>query len=434
MLVAGSVQGATQGPAPGAAIAKRVVDVNLQDGDLLRPKGWKGWHQGFEQQGAVFLCDNGPDSQVERGVSQTVSLNQKVSRPIVATAWSKAEGVGGSRNSDYSLYLDLTYEDGTPLWGQTYAFHVGTHDWQKAQVVVFPDKPVRAVHFHLLLRRHSGKAWFRDPQLHVMEAALFDGVPIRPTRGTVEGFQVRDVAAGGDFVRIAQRALGLDLQCRQDKTADATFSDVTCSVAAREDRAITLLYVIPIDANTCRWLHDPRRSMDTEAGREYLNASPCGAGATGRLSRYPFAAVAAKGQGVGLGIDMTWCDGAVWSINSMPGVRGDVTDFKNKWNKELRDALYGPQRKGDLDGEYVDSSEGYVTDELDFRREHFAACETPSDVLTRPSQTRHLQGPDHIRIHSGPGQGHPRHGPADDGQCHAGSTLLAGSDPGCHGD
>jgi len=30
-----------------------------------------------------------------------------------------------------------------------------------------------------------------------------------------------------------------------------------------------------------------------------------------------------------------------------------------------------------LDGEYIDSSEGYVTDELDFRRDHFACADTP---------------------------------------------------------
>jgi hypothetical protein len=64
-------------------------------------------------------------------------------------------------------------------------------------------------------------------------------------------------------------------------------------------------------------------------------------------------------------------------MNSMPGIQGDVTDFKNKWNPALRDQLYGPKRTGDLDGEYVDSSEGYVTDELDFRREHFAAADRP---------------------------------------------------------
>jgi hypothetical protein len=72
-----------------------------------------------------------------------------------------------------------------------------------------------------------------------------------------------------------------------------------------------------------------------------------------------------------------WCDGAVWSINSMPNVQGEITDFKNKWSPTLREKLYGPHSNGDLDGEYIDSSEGYVTDELDFRRDHFSAAGTP---------------------------------------------------------
>ncbi len=61
----------------------------------------------------------------------------------------------------------------------------------------------------------------------------------------------------------------------------------------------------------------------------------------------------------------------------MPGIAGEFTDFKNKWNPALRDKLYGPAAKARLSGEYVDSSEGYVTDVLDFRRDHFAAARTP---------------------------------------------------------
>jgi hypothetical protein len=113
--------------------------------------------------GDTFLCDNGADAGVQRGVSQTVTLNQTKPEPIVATAWSRAEGVGGGRDHDYSLYLDLLYTDGTPLWGQVDSFNVGTHDWEKAQVIVFPEKPVARVSFHMLLRSHAGKAWFRDP-------------------------------------------------------------------------------------------------------------------------------------------------------------------------------------------------------------------------------------------------------------------------------
>jgi hypothetical protein len=61
----------------------------------------------------------------------------------------------------------------------------------------------------------------------------------------------------------------------------------------------------------------------------------------------------------------------------MPGIQGEITEFKNKWNTKLREELYGAKRKADLDGEYIDSSEGYVTGELNFRRDHFAAAQTP---------------------------------------------------------
>ena len=77
-----------------------------------------------------------------------------------------------------------------------------------------------------------------------------------------------------------------------------------------------------------------------------------------------------------------------------------MTDFKNKWNAAIRERLYGPRSTGDLDGEYVDSSEGYVTDELDFRREHFAAARTPlvfSPDEHRPAIFRGLIAFEYVR-------------------------------------
>ena len=61
----------------------------------------------------------------------------------------------------------------------------------------------------------------------------------------------------------------------------------------------------------------------------------------------------------------------------MPGLPGSPTDFELKWNEELKQRLYGPEQEAVLDGEYIDSSEGYVTDELDFSRTHFSAALTP---------------------------------------------------------
>ncbi len=76
-------------------------------------------------------------------------------------------------------------------------------------------------------------------------------------------------------------------------------------------------------------------------------------------------------------LNTPWTDGAVWSVNSSPGVGGEVTDFTNAWNPGIVERLYGPGRKGDLDGEYVDSAEAYVTDELNYRREHFSGSRAP---------------------------------------------------------
>jgi len=543
--------GMSGGKVPDGVPLKKVLDVDDAAENLLKPNRWRPWQAGFVRDGNVFLCDNGSDGQAQRGVSQTVVLNQDQPEPIMALAWSKAEGVDGGRNSDYSLYLDLVYTDGTPLWGRVDTFDVGSHDWEKAQVVVFPQKPVRSVSFHMLLRRHTGKVWFKDPQLRVIRAPegahLFDGVAVSLPGPATEGFSVRDVKAGSDFVGIENAALGLELEYRRYRRDGATFFDVTLSRKEGTDRAVTLVYSVPVSGDDCLWLHGPRRSIRAEDDREYLNTSSFAVGANGRLSRYPFGAVTAGGRGVALGIDMArpaffrvgynagtkelyiaydvgltaekptarlafcrfefepqwgfrsalaryyrlfeghfrrrvkrqglwmpfakiskvkgwedfgfvfkegtneikwddehgvttfrytepmtwwmpmsksiprtleaalaearrlaneqgdvraraffssayhdragrfcarlldqpWCDGAVWSINSAPGVPGEITDFKNKWNAELRNRLYGPNRSADLDGEYIDSSEGYVTDELNFRREHFASARTP---------------------------------------------------------
>jgi hypothetical protein len=532
-------------------VVKKVLDSQDAGRNLIKPNAWRLWQKGFKRQGNLFICDNGNDSQAQRGISQTVILNQRKPEPIVATAWSRAEEVGGSRNSDYSLYLDLVYSDGSQLWGQTDSFNVGTTKWEKAEVTVFPEKPVKSVSFHMLLRRHKGKAYFRNPALQVIKppkgACIFDGVPVSLTRQAKEGFQIRDVAANSDFIQLERSALGLELTCEKKQTNQTVFYDVTITDKTGKDRAVTLIYAVPVPSGQCYWLQDPRQSIKVEPAREYINTNGFSVGSNGQLSRYPFAAVATADKGFALGIDMAypaffragynsqtgelffsydiglapekptarlrfckfnfnpewefraalsryyeifadhfrcrtpeqglwmpfakisevkgwqdfgfkfkegnnetawddehniitfrytepmtwwmrmpkemprtmeaaisharrladeksdprakaffisgyhdeagrfsarllnrpWCDGAVWSINSMPGIEGDITEFKNKWNEKLRQRLYGAEHRANLDGEYIDSSEGYVTDELNFRRDHFAATQTP---------------------------------------------------------
>ncbi|MHB0957440.1 MAG: hypothetical protein ACYC0X_25455 [Pirellulaceae bacterium] len=557
------------------AVVKRVVRSEEGGPQLLRPEAWQPWQQGFTREGPILVCDNGTDVQVERGASQTISLDQTRPEPVVATAQSRAEQVTGAPDNDYALYLDIVYRDGTHLWGQTAPFGTGTHDWQTRRVIIVPEKPIGMVTMHLLLRRHGGKAWFRDPQLQVLAtppgATRFDAVPVIPLRSPAGGFQVRDVAADSDFVQIDAQALDLKLSCEPTWQGNAEFFDVTLSDTSGHDRAITLLYTLPVAATGLQWLVDPRRSQPVEAGQEYAQTTHFSAvGSNGRLSLYPLGAVASATVGQALGIDMErpafyrigynaatgelflaydvgltpeqpaahvrfcrftfdpqqafrgalaryydlfpdafrgrtpeqglwmpfakisqvagwedfgfkfkegdnetkwddehgmitfrytepltwwmrmpdevprtpeaaqafarrmaeqqkdrqarslftsgyrdqegrlvarmldtpWCNGAVWSMNSMPGIAGEPTDFSVKWNATLKEQLYGPGRSADLDGEYIDSSEGYVTDELDFCREHFAAADTPlcfCSVTHRPAVFRGLIAFEYVR-------------------------------------
>jgi hypothetical protein len=551
---------ASAGLAGDGEVAKRLVKSRSDAPNLLRDDRWRPWQKGYDRKGGIFVCDNGDDGTVQRGASQTVQLNQASPAPIVARAWSKAEAVGGGGRSDYSLYLDLVYQDDTPLWGQIAPFRPGTHDWERREVVVFPQKPVKTVSVHLLLRRRTGRAEFRDAVLQELRtpegACVFDGVPVILATEPRAGFLVRDVAEGSDFVHVEQGALGLRLNETASKERGADFLDVTLRDTTGRDRAVTLVYTCPTGEGDVTWLAGPRRSDRVEGSREYMVASSFRVGANGRLSRNPFAAVVADGQGLAIGIDMSrpaffrvgcnagsrelfiaydvglcpekpaarlrfcrftfdtswgfraalaryyelfpaaferrvteqglwmpfakvsavrgwgdfgfrfkegtnetawddahglltfrytepmtwwmrmpkdmartneaalahaealagrgdarakafltsgfhdesgrfvaqlrntpWCDGAVWSSNPSPGIQGDVTEFKLKWNAALQEKFYGPERTADLDGEYVDSIEGYVTSDLDFRRDHLAAAQTP---LTFALDTRRV--------------------------------------------
>ena len=74
--------------------------------------------------------------------------------------------------------------------------------------------------------------------------------------------------------------------------------------------------------------------------------------------------------------DEPWCKGIVWNLNCSPG-QGPDGEFEAK----LGDAYFAQHYAGTfpegLDGEYVDSSEMYVTDPVDYNRANFAGMDTP---------------------------------------------------------
>ncbi len=560
-----------------AAVVKRALAASATGENLLRDEAWRGFQAGFTREGSAFVCDNGAETSTQRGAAQTVRFNPPSSAPVVAEAWSKADDVGGAYDSDYALYLDLEYADGTKLWGQAVPFSPGTHDWERRRVVVLPTKPVKSVTVNLLLRNRSGRALFRDATLQRAaggeKATVFDGVPVFLTTKLREAFQVRDVAAGSGFADFGangdEQPFGLKIETKRESRAGASIVEATLTDTSGRDRAVTLVYSLPIEGEGWKWLADPRTAVETGTPNEYTVTSRCRMTAGGRLSRWPFAAIACGEKGRLIGIDagwpafyrcgfnsatrelfiafdlglapekssarvrlvltdfdgraafrgalashyelfpeyfrcrtpkqgvwmpfykiskverwedfgfqfkegndetawddahgistfrytepMTWwmnmpesmprtqeaaerearrladkgdarakslftsgfhdesghltarlldrpwCNGAVWSMNDLPAIASEPSHWSLQWGPEVQEKFYAPMRKGELDGEYVDSSEGYVTSELDFRRDHFAAAKLPLTFSTesrRPAIFRGLIVGEYIR-------------------------------------
>jgi len=96
---------------------------------------------------------------------QSVRLNQATPCAVLVRASSLARDVTGSPSKGYSLYVDIYYTDGTPLYGVTHNFPTGAADWQSGHLYIEPAKPIRDVNVYLLLRGKSGTAYFDDVAL-----------------------------------------------------------------------------------------------------------------------------------------------------------------------------------------------------------------------------------------------------------------------------
>jgi hypothetical protein len=319
----------------------------IADGQAV---GWAPWAAGYEVDDTVSHTGDRsarcslPVADVERGMTCEFQLNQERPLPIIATVWSRAENVSGASSSDYSLYLDLEYMDGTPLWGQTAAFECGTHDWQKRTVTVVPNRPIKTVSVHGIFRHKTGTAWFDDFSLATLERSdavgIFDSVSVisgatpglqdtdplvlttsdglsvsldRNTGavigdgGAVGGFFWRDAATDSDFrqprARLTQdgddlRLLAEDdlLELRLEASIAAKGDHIAISGTVEDltgrDRAITVYFSLPLDATGWRWFNDARGGREIEPGQGYSNEVKVGAGASGVASRYPLACVA----------------------------------------------------------------------------------------------------------------------------------------------
>jgi hypothetical protein len=347
-----------------------LANGDFEAGDGTTFTGWSSYEDGFTVEtstvhGGTRAVRLASAAETEsRGVYQTVTLDQTEARPIYLAGWNRTEGITGEADNDFSVYLDIRYVDGTPLYGQTLRFEPGTHDWTFGETIIVPDQPIASISFYVLLRRtHAGTAWFDDLQLREVQRDVFtfddrlvyvepmspwpfegsatvplpaapieldlsaaggailaaraSGTDLSPAdSGFKSGFFVRDAAADSDFVHFggtvtadatgavhaaSDDGLGLELSAAFASGTDALSVDVTLRNLRAGDRALTLYFALPLDLAGWSWGDDVRTSRPIGGGAEFRNTVDVGFGANDRMSWYPFAAVSGPAAGIGMG-------------------------------------------------------------------------------------------------------------------------------------
>ncbi|MFN3420399.1 MAG: hypothetical protein ACK40X_01560, partial [Armatimonadota bacterium] len=167
---------------------------SFEDGDKPPLPSWSFYGVGYKLSGDAvdgkqsIVCES-DDTQTMRGAVQTVTLNQTEAVPLILHGFSKGEGVFPAHLSgDYSLYLDVRYVDGSPLWGEIVPFD-GTRDggreegWQWGWRLIVPEKPLREAVVYALFRYRGGRAWFDS--VYLGELRLPPSLNAEATEGEV---------------------------------------------------------------------------------------------------------------------------------------------------------------------------------------------------------------------------------------------------------
>jgi hypothetical protein len=295
------------------------------------------------------------------GIAQTVQVGGISNGLIVISGWSKAQNVEGDIDQGYALWLDITFADGTAQYGQTASFVTGTHDWQQSSYYFYPRKPVESISVYGLFRGgHIGKVWFDDFSVNYIttEAAAFEDALVQPlampeqstytTITSSDGLElslgehgITSLKLGGDEIADASIPSGFLVADQMDKSdvyaftrvsnndannysgvveklglaIDADFTAVPGGIKVsgkltdtrEDDRAVTLTFALPIDAEGWEWGDYVRNGREIEVGKagDVYTYSHLVDFETGPMSIYPMGAIYQKteNKAISLGVD-----------------------------------------------------------------------------------------------------------------------------------
>ena len=100
------------------------------------------------------------------GLWRTFEYDEPTDEPIIFSGESRCEK---AFSSEYCIWLDLWYDDGTPVWQRRADWSQGTHDWERTVGAFVPKRPVKKIEMHAFLRNGTGKAEFRNLKLERRE-------------------------------------------------------------------------------------------------------------------------------------------------------------------------------------------------------------------------------------------------------------------------
>jgi hypothetical protein len=248
------------------------------------------------------------DESSSAGAGCTLTLNQTLPAPIQISGWSKAEFVSIESTelftaSNYTIYVDIIFTDGTPLWGQFAEFNSGTHDWERRQLLIAPNKPIAEIYVYALFRYRSGAVWFDDFSATQL-LRCFDSQLVSPPdlpEDFAGAWFARDVAANSEILPlnsgVENTILHLLLKDRQS-LSQGRVDSVTLQDTTGKDRAVTLYYMERFHDDRMVWWNDIRSSLPVLDGEyELKNLRRTHGGATDNLSIYPIACVTAAHYG-----------------------------------------------------------------------------------------------------------------------------------------
>ena len=145
-------------------------DITLKDGFVKKIKigneeyavscsGWEGLHPDTGIEDGAFRL-SATAEQPANHICQVITFDPPIKMPIFLAAKCQSNT---TRLDDYcALYLDVIYDDGTPLWGQLVGFPKGQYDFRCGEFNFQPEKPIREIRAYLLIRKAEGVVWFKD--------------------------------------------------------------------------------------------------------------------------------------------------------------------------------------------------------------------------------------------------------------------------------